>query len=484
MTDIADRSTPATAEEVEELVAAITAGRPGPSYQDILRRDGDPIPEYLRPSWNDLGNDDIPIERYLSRDFAKLEGDKLWRKVWQMACREEEIPEPGDHVVYQIVNDSFIIVRTQDGGIKALQNACLHRGRTLRTRDGRVPEFRCPFHGLTWDLDGGLKDLPCAWDFKHVDTKKFSLPEAKVGTWGGWVFINMDPDCEPLEAHLAPLAEHFKHASYETRYKSAHVAQVMACNWKVALEAFIEAWHLTQTHPQSAPSAGDISTQYDLYGDNVSRTLTPVGVASPSLGELDEQDIYDNYLQGRTFYEERLGVTGSKDIKRDAGQEELPDGATARQTIIDNIRSGIGPAIGMDLSQTPAYQLIDAIEYFVFPNFFPWDQAQTNQVYRFRPNGEDPDSCITEVMYLTPVPEGQERPAPAPIHWIKPEDDWSAAPELGRLISTINQDRLNLPHVQQGMKALARTKPGVTLATYQESRIRQFHHTLMKWLEK
>jgi nitrite reductase/ring-hydroxylating ferredoxin subunit len=484
MTDMASREADASNEAMEELIARVTTGRPGSSYQDILARDGGPVPDYLRPSWRHLGDEDIPIERYISSDFAALEVSKLWRKVWQMACREEEIPEPGDHVVYEIVNDSFIIVRGRDGSIRALQNACLHRGRSLRTRNGRVPEFRCPFHGLTWDLDGALKDLPCSWDFRHVDPKQFSLPEAKVDTWGGWVFINMDPDCEPLETQLAPLAEHFKHASYETRYKSAHVAQVMSCNWKVALEAFIEAWHLTQTHPQSAPSAADISSQYDLYGDNVSRTLTPVGVASPSLGEIDEQDIYDNYLEGRTFYEERLGTTSSKDIVRDTSQDELPEGVTARQMITQNIRSTIGPAVGMDLSQTPAYQLIDAIEYFVFPNFFPWDQAQTNQVYRFRPNGEDPDSCIAEIIYLTPVPEGKDRPQPTPVHWLERDQDWLAAPELGRLTSTINQDRLNLPHVQRGMKTLARTKPGLTLATYQESRIRQFHQTLMKWLEK
>lgn len=482
MTQVNDHNGRASAEEMEALVAAVTKGRPGPSYQEILKGDGEPVPEYIRPSWRDLGSEDIPVERYISREFAELEVEKMWRRVWQMVCREEEIPEPGDHVVYQIVNDSFIVMRAEDGSIKALQNACLHRGRALRTKDGRVPEIRCPFHGLTWDLSGKMKDLPCAWDFKHVDPERFSLPEAKVGTWGGWVFINMDPDCEPLAAHLAPVPEHFKHAAYEARYKSAHVAQVMDCNWKVALEAFIEGWHLTQTHPQSAPSAGDITTQYDLFGDNVSRTLTPVGVASPSLGDLDEQDIYDNYLQGRTFYEERLGVTGSKDISRDSGDAELPEGTTARETIVRNIRSSIGPAMGLDFSATPAYQLIDALEYFVFPNFFPWDQAQTNQIYRFRPNGEDPDSCIAEVMYLTPVPEGQERPKPVPIHWLERNGDWLEAPELGRLASTINQDRLNLPHIQTGLKTLSRTKPGITLATYQESRIRLFHHTLMKWI--
>src|SRR5829696_2549821 len=235
--------------DVEALIEAKVAGRSGRTYQQVIRDDGDEIPDFMRPSWHDLGDDDIPIDRYTSREFLELEVEHVWRKAWQMVCREEEIPEPGDHIVYEIVNDSFIITRTATGEIKALQNACLHRGRRLRATDGKVPEFRCAFHGWTWDLDGDIKRLPCSdWDFKHVDKEKLSLPEAKVGTWGGFVFINMDPDCEPLEQFLAPVPDHFKHVGYEARFKSAHVAEVVSCNWKVALEAFIEAYHLPMVH--------------------------------------------------------------------------------------------------------------------------------------------------------------------------------------------------------------------------------------------
>jgi phenylpropionate dioxygenase-like ring-hydroxylating dioxygenase large terminal subunit len=483
MTDI--KPAPASPEQraIDELVARKIAGRPGPTYREILESDGHPIPEYLELAWQDLGNDNIPIERYISPDFAKLEVERLWRRVWQMVCREEDIPKPGDHVVYDIVEDSFLITRAKDGSIKALQNTCLHRGRRLRGRDGRVPEFRCPFHGLTWSLDGDLKDLPSAWDFEHLDRSKMCLPQAKVGTWGGYVFINMDPDCEPLEEHLGVLPDHFKDTAYENRVKTAHVAQILPCNWKVGLEAFLEAWHLTQTHPQSAPSAGDITTQVDLYGDTIARTLTPVGVASPSLIGVEEQDIYDNYLEGRTFYQERLGVTGTKDITKEGVEAELPEGMTARQKITQEIRRTVGAAMGADLSDKPPYLLVDALEYFVFPNFVPWAQEQTNQVYRFRPNGLDPDSCIAEIMFLTPVPEGVERPKPAKIHWLEPGQDWAYATELGRLTSTVNQDTLNLPEVQRGLKALARSQDSIPLASYQESRIRHFHHTLAKWVE-
>ena len=93
--------------------------------------------------------------------------------------------------------------------IKAYYNACLHRGRQLKDYDGRCTEFRCPFHGFTWALDGALARSPRRWDFPHVDDAEFALPEAKVGTWGGFVFINPDPDAEPLEDFLGDLPEHF-----------------------------------------------------------------------------------------------------------------------------------------------------------------------------------------------------------------------------------------------------------------------------------
>ena len=98
--------------------------------------------------------------------------------MWQFACRENDIPEVGDHVVYEIVRDSYLVIRTAPDEIKAYPNACLHRGRRLKDHDGRCEEIRCPFHGFTWALDGALKRVPAEWDFAHIDPDDFTLPEA------------------------------------------------------------------------------------------------------------------------------------------------------------------------------------------------------------------------------------------------------------------------------------------------------------------
>src|SRR5215813_11692954 len=99
-------------------------------YQRLLDTDTHQVPEILRRE-NPITqpSSEIPIERYLSRDFFDLEVERLWKRVWQMACREEDIPNVGDNIVYDIAGMSFVVVRTAVHEYKAFYNACLHRGR-------------------------------------------------------------------------------------------------------------------------------------------------------------------------------------------------------------------------------------------------------------------------------------------------------------------------------------------------------------------
>src|SRR3712207_4141350 len=115
-------------------------------------------------------------------------------------------------------------------------------------------------------------------------------------------------------------------------------------------------------------------SQADLFEGNASRLLSARGVSSSTLGELEEEDIYESYMETRTFYEERLGAS-SRDVSRDALAGSLPEGMTARQRIVQTIRTELAPRLGLDVSDVPAYQLADSIQYFLFPNFFPWDSA-------------------------------------------------------------------------------------------------------------
>ena len=243
---------------------------PGPSTRDLISVDDITPPEpLLEESYTFLGDGDIPFERHTSIQQYDAELLKMWPKTWQWACREEHIPNTGDYVVYDIGPHSFIVIRTDKDTVKAFYNSCLHRGMQICEQGsvGQGKQFlRCPFHGFTWNIEGTLKEIPCRWDFPHIKDEDFCLPEIRVESWGGFVFVNMDSAAEPLIQYLEVLPDHFNQWPLQDRYVSLHVEKVLPANWKMAMEAFIEAYHVLATHSQSINLASDANAQYNIYG--------------------------------------------------------------------------------------------------------------------------------------------------------------------------------------------------------------------------
>ena len=437
----------------------------GIDYQDLLDQDTKDVPVVLRTR-NPIapGPTFVPVERYTSRAFHELEVERLWKRVWQMACREEDIPEVGDHITYDIANLSVLVVRVAPDVIKAFQNICLHRGRLLKEKPGRDTELRCAFHGFAWNLDGSLKHVPCKWDFPQV-TDDWTLPEVNTGRWGGFVFVNFDPDCAPLEDHLGDLTWHFERWPLEKRYKQAHVAKVLRCNWKLAQEAFMEAYHVVATHPQLLPGIGDANSEYDVFG-NFCRAMTPNGTPSPHLKWTPtEQDMLDAMFD-RNLDEPRI--------------MEVPAGRTARETAGELRRQAMAGVLGeAQASILSDAEMCDSFYYTVFPNFHPWG-AYNRIVYRFRPYGNRHDMSIMECMFLAPYDEAEGKPPAVPVHELGPDDDWTEAYELGLLARVFNQDVFNLPKVQAGLETGAIDT--VTFANYQETKLRHFHALLEQWI--
>ena len=450
----------------------IIARRPGPSVQEVLASDTNPAPAVMRTESPAQGQSsaDISIERYFSRAWHEREIEQVWRKTWQLACRLEHIPNVGDHVVYEIVRDSLIVIRTGPDEVRAYINSCLHRGTMLRTEGGCVNQLRCPFHGWTWDLDGQLKIIPGQWDFPHVDKAAMSLPEAQVGTWGGFVFVNFAADCEPLDSYLENLPEHFAAFGLEDKYVAAHVAKVMPCNWKLAMEAFVEAYHVPCAHPQVLGYYGDSNTQYDVWDGvrHVSRMISVQGVPSPAMKGIAPECTIDEMRRDVPFF-------GGKPI-------EVGPGETARGKLAERSREKISRAIGRDMSKLSDTESLDLIEYMLFPNMVPWGGQALPITYRFRPYEDDPERSLMEIMFLfSKAPDGS-CPAPAKMTTLGPDQNWADAPELGSAAMVADQDTDNLRRIQQGLRTSR--KPGVTLARYQESRIRHYHQTLDAYMAR
>ena len=448
----------------------IAARSTGESYQQMLDSEVNPVPDSLRESTETyLGSETIKVDRYFSREFMELENDRLWNRTWLVACRETEIAEPGSYFVYDIAKYSIVLTRTEAGEIKGFFNACLHRGRQLRRDCGTAREFKCPFHGFRWSLDGDFLGAPCEWDFPHIEKDTFSLPQVQIGTWGGWVFINMDPEAPPLEEYLDVLPRHFERWTPENTFKAMHIEKVIECNWKVAWEAFIESYHTVQTHPQILPYLGDSNSQYDCWGDNISRTISPMGVVSPHLDDVEPDQTVNDWLQHALWLEEGESIT-------------VPEGMSAREWLANYYFDAYSKEYGMDLhSFCTRSEIMDSILYSVFPNFAPWAGFHPNLTYRMKPHGDDPELCTMEIIVLMRYPEGEKRPEDCAVQKLDKDQLFSEAEGMeGGLGRVFDQDFSNLKMVQKGLHNVQSGE--IYLANYQEIRIRHFNNTLDKYV--
>ena len=138
-------------------------------------------------------------------------------------------------------------------------------------------------------------------------------------------------------------------------------------------------------------------------------------------------------------------------------------------------REGLRADAGSKVDEYCDSEIVDSIDYTLFPNFHPWG-AFNKIVYRFRPNGHDHRSAIMECIMLAPF-QG-ERPPAARIHWLKEDEKWSSA--LGFLGKVFDQDAFNMPKVQLGLESTYR--PGITLSRYQEGKVRWLHNKLTEWV--
>ena len=283
--------------------------------------------------------------------------------------------------------------------------------------------------------------------------------------WGGFVFINIDPDARPLADYLDVLPEHFKHFPLERRRVKLHVQKILPANWKAAQEAFMEAYHNFETHD----SPNGANTQYDIFGKYVSRFIHNIGNYSP-----DSLDDYpgDKWRRPALSENDLLQILSVFGLDR----EQVPEGETARHVAAEDLRHSLGEKLGLDLSGVSDSLMLDSIEYHLFPNMFFFPGVNIPMAYRFRPNGDDVDSSIFDLMILEPLAEGASHPEPPEPVRVEIEQSYTEVEALGWLGHVYDEDTGNLQMQQQGFKTSR--KQGLTLGNYQEARIRRVHMTM------
>jgi phenylpropionate dioxygenase-like ring-hydroxylating dioxygenase large terminal subunit len=442
-----------------------------PQWRDILSRDTRQVPKsFYFENKVDYGVDDIGTERYVSADFFRLEVERLWRKVWQFAAFEDDIPKVGDYITYEIAGLSIIITRSGENQFSAFYNACLHRAAQLAQGQGHARRFVCPFHGWAYGLDGALQRVPAQWDFPQVCEGKDRIRPVRVESYNGILFVCMDADAPPLLAYLDPLPEFLANFPIKgRRQRVAWVRKIVPGNWKNAVEAFQEGYHLPITHSQFAKTLPGIETQTDIIGPHVSRLTGPSTVPNCITGpELSEQEVLDLATEGL------LGPGMPK--------LTVPEGMTARAVLAEATRAMLKQRTGLDTAAVSDVEIIDHELFHVFPNSVIWGSWSMPIMYRWRPNGDDHRTAIFEVFMFLVYPEGADIPPPAPVVDLGIDQPFAAAEPLGGFGAIVDQDVGNM--ILQARGLASTPERGLKYGRSTEMLIRHFNHLLDEMLAK
>jgi len=208
------------------------------------------------PSHPELGTGPLLIETCTSEAYFEQERDLIFRRVWLNVGRVERIPEPSDYFVKDlaVARTSIVLVRGRDGVVRAFHNMCSHRGNKLAWAEGgQARRFTCKFHGWSYDLAGKLVGVPDEDQFFDFDKREHGLTQISAEVWNGFIFINLDPQPkESLEAFLGELGKQIDGYPFDELSTShfSYVAEVKV-NWKVAMDAFQEAYHAPFLHKAS-----------------------------------------------------------------------------------------------------------------------------------------------------------------------------------------------------------------------------------------
>lgn len=449
------------------------------------------------PSWHTLDHG-IRVGRYLDPEFLRLEYDKLWSKVWQVAARIDEIPEVNDFTTYEIGDQSVFLVRVDEETVKAYHNVCPHRGTALAEDAGTFEHGNiiCPFHGWRWDTQGNNQYILSREEFHggNLCAADVALKSLDCVVFAGFVFINFDADCIPFDEFIAPIRQFLEDLNIAEMRHYWWKAIPIPANWKVAQEAFFETYHVPATHPQLETGAAEFIFGAEIEGDfeaynhhNVDYETFPqghgrffAGANTPMQGKVDvplQEDPVDTMAARLQLLVDGMDaqiLQDDVDLLKTLRGKPIPEGSSLGgeyiRVLYEDAAAKGRPMPKLD----PDVLGMWGGEVFIFPNVMILPQAGNAMIYRVRPDGNDPDSSTFEIFSTRTLPAA----APRERASLTPVDDVSD-PEQVRQIP--RQDLGNLKRIQKGLHSNSIRQ--VWLASHHEKIILGMHQELDRYLK-
>jgi len=403
----------------------------------------------------------VPKERYTSPEFAALEFERMWPRVWQVACTPDHVTEPGDWFEYRSGQLSVLIVRGDDGELRAFQNVCRHRGNALCTGSGTsLGEIRCGYHNWTWDLRGRLREVPSRRGFGALRNDDYPLFEVRVDTWGPLVFVNLDPNAISLLDYLEAVPDDIAWIGIDDFRCSAVARVAVKANWKVVNDGFSETYHVQGLHSEMIASMDDIDAPQQVWG-HTSKSEQSYAIPSRRFRNgLSDQEVWDSFIitQGA-----RMG------IEQPCPVPALAPGETVADAVATRIRA-LQADKGVDLSRFDTYQMLRLQQYNLFPNTSVLATPDLLSVLSARP-GATPDDAEFVAYHYRREPSA-DAPRTKPI-------DVELLPEQADFGFVLNADVRVAENVQRGLH-----QPGLTHLTLssEECRVVNTHRNLERYL--
>jgi phenylpropionate dioxygenase-like ring-hydroxylating dioxygenase large terminal subunit len=424
----------------------------------------------------DYGPQIFPPKTYFDPELAVREREQFWPKTWTSAGRTQDVQNIGDYFTYELGSESFLIVRTSEQEVKAFFNVCPHRGNRIAHNDcGHVKKFTCSFHAWEFGLDGNLQKIT---DEELFDPKVIAdrpgLKEIRCELWGGFVFINMNLEAEPLLQFLDCIPEHLAPYDLDNYRIFKEVEIEFNSNWKTAVDAFIEIYHVHSLHPELLAVAEEKKVQHDLFPNGHSRSIVPEGLVSHRVRDRPKDLNLALGSMLRQFNVDPNDYTGPADNVR-----EFLIGAK-RKWAAEN---------GLDWSEIGDQQLNDLWSYFVFPNMTINILEPTLIIQRWIPHPTDPLKCRYVVQTLFPIVKDPTTPLLDITNQATENElvvfDPNERPErirnptINELGYVLNQDVEQLRQQQQGL--MSRAFAGMRFSK-QEARIPHYWAEMNRYL--
>ncbi len=444
------------------------------------------------PSWRTMPHG-ISVGRYIDPDFLRLEFEKLWSRVWQVAARLDEIPEAGDFTVYDIGDQSVLLVRVDEATVKAYHNACPHRGTALGEGCGKFEggQIMCPFHGWRWNLAGENQFVLERQEFRNgqLQPSDVALKQVKVAVWAGFVFINLDRDAQPFDDFIAPVRDIVEGLAIKDMHHYWWKSIPVPANWKVAQEAFYEAFHVPATHPQLERAGAEVVrgkrddapfthrfVAYENYANGHGRFYA--GKKTPMAGHVSDRkgDPLEDMAARLMLLVEGMDAMVLKedvDVLKSLRGKPIPEGSSLGGEYVKALYAKAA------LEQRPMPKPVPEIlgmwggEVVIFPNVMILPQAGNAMIYRVLPDPMDPNRCTFEILSTKTYPAAITPPRATVEHVTDLHD-----PEQLRLIP--RQDLGNIPRIQRGLHSRAMRQ--TWLAVEQEKLILNMHQELDRYL--